>query len=221
VTWDGGAGTSSWQDLNNWSSNQLPTSADDVVIPDLGTAGWLTRQSHSIRERRPSKKPGHAESVGAVGGTLKVAGNLSGAGNVTIAGGALEPSGTNWTNTLSIVLNSGTLNLGGSFTQFALGSASPASGQGTFLRTGGTVNLTGTLTGNLTLDDSTGPWNLGGVGLALLAPSSAGTISNVRHRDGDTKGPVHVRRCHDRRRFDGAGSVSPVRVPITWWCQNG
>jgi hypothetical protein len=35
VTWDGGAGTTNWGDANNWSANALPTSIDDVVIPDL------------------------------------------------------------------------------------------------------------------------------------------------------------------------------------------
>ena len=35
VTWDGGAGTMNWGDANNWSANALPTSTDDVVIPDL------------------------------------------------------------------------------------------------------------------------------------------------------------------------------------------
>ncbi len=35
VGWDGGAGTFNWGDAGNWSTNQLPTSADSVVIPDL------------------------------------------------------------------------------------------------------------------------------------------------------------------------------------------
>ena len=46
-----------------------------------------------------------------------------------------------------------TVNLGGNFTQAALG---------TFNRTGGTVNLAGTLTGGLTLDVGTGSWTVGG-----------------------------------------------------------
>jgi hypothetical protein len=36
VTWDGGAGTSNWEDDNNWSNNADPTSADDVVIDTDG-----------------------------------------------------------------------------------------------------------------------------------------------------------------------------------------
>ena len=32
IFWDGGAGTTSWTDANNWSNNVVPTSADDVNI---------------------------------------------------------------------------------------------------------------------------------------------------------------------------------------------
>jgi len=32
ITWDGGAGTSNWNDANNWSGNAVPTSSDDVTI---------------------------------------------------------------------------------------------------------------------------------------------------------------------------------------------
>ncbi|MCY2936132.1 MAG: hypothetical protein NT172_18450, partial [Planctomycetota bacterium] len=35
VTWDGGAGTMNWGDAANWDGDNLPTSTDDVVIPDL------------------------------------------------------------------------------------------------------------------------------------------------------------------------------------------
>ena len=35
VTWDGGAGTMNWGDAANWDGDGLPTSIDDVVIPDL------------------------------------------------------------------------------------------------------------------------------------------------------------------------------------------
>src|SRR5439155_12043653 len=44
-----------------------------------------------------------------------------------------------------------TVNLGGMFSQADMG---------TFNRSGGTVNVTGTITGDITLDASTGPWNV-------------------------------------------------------------
>ncbi len=62
-----------------------------------------------------------------------------------------------WSNTGTLSVNNGTLNLGGTFTPADLG---------TFNRTGGTVNLIGVLNNNnapgLVLNDSTGSWNLQG-----------------------------------------------------------
>src|SRR5262249_42009196 len=79
--------------------------------------------------------------------------NAPGAMIRTESGGDVQLSGS-WSNAGSIVVQNGTLDLGGSFT--------PA-GLGTYTRTGGTINLTGTLnnTGEtLVLDAATGPWNL-------------------------------------------------------------
>jgi len=65
---------------------------------------------------------------------------------------ALSLAGS-WSNTGTIRVSGGTLNLGGTFT---------TAGIGTIDRTGGTVNLTGTLTntgGTLKLNAATGSWN--------------------------------------------------------------
>ena len=32
IRWDGGAGTDQWSDANNWSTNTVPTSSDDVIL---------------------------------------------------------------------------------------------------------------------------------------------------------------------------------------------
>jgi hypothetical protein len=34
VTWDGGGGTQSWDNANNWNPNSIPGPSDDVIIPD-------------------------------------------------------------------------------------------------------------------------------------------------------------------------------------------
>src|SRR5262249_31356978 len=99
-----------------------------------------------------------------------------------------------WSNTGSITVNGGTLNLGGSFTTAGSGIFAPAP-PGNFSRAGGTVNVTGTLdnTGSsMTLDARTGSWNLisGTVqngtittadGTSLLSSSfnGGGTLSGV------------------------------------------
>src|SRR6185503_9208082 len=74
-----------------------------------------------------------------------------------------------------------TLNLGGTLTSATFG---------TFTRTGGIVNITGTITGNLTLNATTGSWNLVGgalqngiltetAGASLVLTTSGGTLSNM------------------------------------------
>jgi hypothetical protein len=70
-----------------------------------------------------------------------------------------------WSNAGTIMATNSVLNLGGSFSQAALG---------TFVRTGGTVNLTGTLSGNLNLNAGTGSWNLLGGTLTGGHLSAAG-----------------------------------------------
>jgi len=98
-----------------------------------------------------------ALSQGFIGTTSsgRPSGTWTNEGNWTVdSGGTLTVAG-NWTNTGAISVNGGTLNLGGTFTQAALG---------TLNRSGGTVNLTGALTGDLSLTPTTGSWNFGGGG---------------------------------------------------------
>ena len=107
-------------------------------------------------------------------------------------GATLKTAGT-WSNTGTMNVQAGaTLNLGGSYTTAGLGIFAPAPA-GSFSRTGGTVNLTGTLdnTGStLALDSRTGGWNvfggtiIGGTittsgGNVLTAVNSSNTISGV------------------------------------------
>jgi hypothetical protein len=76
-------------------------------------------------------------------------------------GGMLRLGGTGWT-TAGVILTNSTVNLGSAYNvpgTFALASL------GTLTRTGGTVNLTGTLdntNSTLALDATTGPWQLSG-----------------------------------------------------------
>ncbi len=62
-------------------------------------------------------------------------------GSITATGGALTIGGQ-LNNLGSIAVSNTSVTLAGSLTQFALGSASPAPGQGTFTRSAGTVSLT-------------------------------------------------------------------------------
>jgi hypothetical protein len=141
-------------------------------------------------------------------GTLSLTGGGSDSGRFAVSGGAtlslggaftlgstsqvsainstlnLGDSGNAWSNHGTITATSSTVNLGGDFTLAALGS---------FARSGGTVNLTGTLdnTGTtLALTAATGSWDLlggtlkGGTvteagGAELAFTTSGGTLAGV------------------------------------------
>ena len=95
------------------------------------------------------------------GGILDIsATNWSNAASGTLRalnGSTLSLSG-NWSNSGALSIDNSTLNLGGTFSTAGLNLAG-------FSRTGGTVNLTGTLTNTastLTLNSATGSWTLNG-----------------------------------------------------------
>lgn len=125
-----------------------------------------------------------ADTAGEV---VNISGNFNNQGAVAASLGTIQLSATGYTNaggTLA-VSGSGILNLGGTFTQASLGPIT---------RSGGTVNLTGTLDntgGTLALNVATGSWNLsngtikggtvtgsGGAGLAMVSPND-GTLDGV------------------------------------------
>jgi hypothetical protein len=109
---------------------------------------------------------GGTVTFGDASGAIVNAGALavSNNGTLTVAG--------QWSNTGTISVNNGTLNLGGNVTGAGLGL-------GGFTRTGGTVNLTGTVTGNLPLTAATGTWNLVGGQVRSGTLSAAGGASLV------------------------------------------
>lgn len=121
------------------------------------------------------------------GGSLELrspAGSWTSTTPLTIdGGGTLALGGDHWT-TAGITFNGSTVNLGGTFTLADLG---------TFNRTGGTVNITGTLDNTnqtLVLDAVTGPWRLLGGTISggrvttsgsntLIGTTSAGILNGV------------------------------------------
>jgi hypothetical protein len=108
-------------------------------------------------------------------------------GTLGVSNGVLAVNAANWSNADRIEVSGGFLNLGGTF------NATGPNGIGTFNRTGGTVNVTGTLvnTGStLPLDANTGSFNLGGgtilngfvkpqAGNNLVFTTGGGTLDNT------------------------------------------
>ena len=119
-----------------------------------------------------------------------------------------------WTNTGTIDLIGGTLNLGGSFTQASMG---------TFTRSGGTVNLIGQVTGNLTLNEVTGPWNFGRVAGSVgpVAEIYNGTIDDSAFYNGTIAAPpVPLTQVGDFT-FDNVTIAAGSTVPIVDTAESG
>src|SRR5262249_22572192 len=120
----------------------------------------------------------------AKGGALNLADLAVNTGTLAARSGSTLSLGGAWDNNGALISDAGTVNLGGSFTLAALG---------TFQRSGGTVNLTGTLDNRATTLDLAalgGPWRLAGgvvrggavAGPGLLATSGGGTLDGVTLR---------------------------------------
>ncbi|MFO0869119.1 MAG: LamG-like jellyroll fold domain-containing protein [Pirellulales bacterium] len=190
VAWDGGAGTLNWGDANNWSTNTLPGATDDVTIDIAGTNLVTSSGNVSIKSLTSN------ETVSVVAGTFTLGGNSQGSGTLEVAGGTLTFNGANWTNTQTLSVTSGTLNLSNTFT---------AAGIGTMTRTGGTVNIAGRLINNgaiLDLNAATGSWAVtsgsifGGTvrttGGAVLYTASGNALGlNGVTLDGSANGATH------------------------------
>jgi hypothetical protein len=136
-------------------------------------------------------------------GTLRVIGLMGNLGNASVsAGGHLDLDGT-YTNNLALPINSGTVTLRGDWFNaselqlsnavFNLDGSFALSDLGTITRSGGTVQITGTLNGGggtLELNAATGNWAVNGGtlrqltvnasgGALLLATTGSGTLDAV------------------------------------------
>jgi hypothetical protein len=143
---------------------------------------------------------GTVEATG--GGSLNLTAPANGWASTTPVtidgGGSLTLGGTGWT-TPGITLTDSTLNLGGTFTRADLG---------TLTRTGGTVNITGTLDNNtLALDATTGPWQLSGGTLAGGTVTTAGTDTLVGTPTGGTLSGVTLAGTFDLGAYYGSNAT--------------
>ena len=106
ITWDGGAGTTSWHTATNWDLNRIPGAADHVCIPTIAGGGSVafstgTTTVLSLDARSPVTVSGGtltlSSSSQASQFTKKVTlsgGTLGGAGQRTLKAGADWTGGT-------------------------------------------------------------------------------------------------------------------------------
>jgi hypothetical protein len=122
---------------------------------DIGTVGTLRIGTNAIINGGSVINTGGTGQFLGTGSTSKLTLNgVSLNAPVNLPSGGTLTFGGAWTNLAVVTLNNATLNLGGTFTPAAVG---------TINRTGGQVNITGTLDnsgGTLLLDNAKGTWNL-------------------------------------------------------------
>lgn len=97
VTWDGGASTFNWSDPNNWSSDALPGSTDDVVVPDLSGTPTIT-SSAAVSIRSITSAEALSISGGSFSTVLEPVLNLG----VSVSGGLFLPAGITNTTLVNV-----------------------------------------------------------------------------------------------------------------------
>ena len=182
ILWTNAAG-GDWDSSGNWDLNRVPISTDDVVIPDLGMHGKYLTITFSSGSATVNSII-NAETLRVAGGTLIDAGTLAGTGTLIVDGGTLAFSGSNWTNSSTIDLESGTLNLGGSFTMIQLGIFTRLNGTAGTVNVTGTLDLTGTTLVLDTANNGLGTWNLllGGTITGGIAGGTVRTLNGAALR---------------------------------------
>ncbi|MGD9721698.1 MAG: beta strand repeat-containing protein [Pirellulales bacterium] len=112
VSWDGGGDGINWSSPNNWSTNSLPTSADDVTINVVGTLTVIHASgSDTIRSLTST------ENLNITGGSLTVttgASTISGTLDVSnLASLNVNGSGASFTASSTVTLNGANLSASG------------------------------------------------------------------------------------------------------------
>ena len=93
----------SWATPANWNLNRVPAAGDDVVIPDLGSAGADLTISASTDVAIQSLTS--AENLRIDGGVFSVQQTPAISGNVTVNAGVYRPGGV--TNAANITVTNG------------------------------------------------------------------------------------------------------------------
>ncbi|MDP4029117.1 MAG: filamentous hemagglutinin N-terminal domain-containing protein [Gallionella sp.] len=133
VCWDGGAGTTNWADVANWSGNALPGSAD-VTYLNL-VAGVTVNLASSSQTIKALNSDANNHLTIGTGGALTISGTGGATstllGNLTLNGGTLTAytglTANDYTQT------AGTLNIGGI----------------TLLKSAGSMTVNGAIAGNV------------------------------------------------------------------------
>src|SRR6185295_20009951 len=80
ITWTDGTGNHRWHTAGNWDLNRVPTTGDDVVIPNLAGTPSVTFDNGTTSVNSLTC----SESLNLFGGTLSLAAASSLSGNVAL-----------------------------------------------------------------------------------------------------------------------------------------
>ncbi len=161
------------------SVTEINGTSGNTIILDGTVSADVAGGTIQLGGNAPVINQGTIQATG--GGAISGIGLVNEPGKtISLNASTLSLSGA-WTNAGTIIANNSTLNLGGTFTRATLGN---------FVRTGGTVNITGTLNGGVNLDAANGSWTLvqgtingGSVntsgGSQLILSNLGGTIAGV------------------------------------------
>jgi RHS repeat-associated protein len=188
VSWDGGGDGTAWADRFNWSSDQLPTSSDDVMISVAGNPTIQIGSAQSVNSFITD------EAITITSGTFTVAAPSQANGPFTLAGGMLAGSGD--------VTVAGTLNW----------SSGAIAGAGkTILAPGAAWNLSGSGIKDLrrTIDNA-GNATYSGTNLVFgNAAAQAGVINNLAGATFSVTGEGDLRRNFTATHaFNNAGTFA-------------
>jgi autotransporter passenger strand-loop-strand repeat protein len=163
-TWNGNHGNS-WTSSNNWSPNGTPGTNDSVIIPagssgPLIQGGFFSNVSYTIATLTVDS--GATITVDDSTGFGASSASLTVNSGITLAGGTLAGSGT--------ITNNGTL------TGYGTVSVTTLGGSGAVIASGGTLDLTGTVsTHDFSINSATAS-TLEFQGTATVSASTLGTL---------------------------------------------
>jgi hypothetical protein len=222
VTWDGGASTSNWTDPLNWSTNSLPTAADEAYI----SGATVTLTGSTLVQRVYTT--GSATITINAGAVLTISGSTTGVDafqiqnsvnftnngtiNITSVSGN---SGADGLLSKGMFTNNGTINIngiaqhglylqGGTFTNAATGSISitnvgqaTTSGDGIYADDNGGIASTLVNNGTITVSMTTGDDGIYINDTSVVVNNSIITLSGTLNSDNGI-------RIDDKGTFDNA-----------------
>lgn len=165
-TWDGSS-NANWNTAANWSLNQVPTAAHDVVIPNGGSRATITVNTAAV-----------CKSLVMTGGNATNTINISGTNSLSISGALTIGASSRNNRYKTLNVNDGTLSAG----TISITAVSGANRAGSVTLNNGTVNVAGFISmGDYTTFDFTdsGILNVGGnISGGTLNPAT-GTVNFV------------------------------------------